>query len=148
MCQNLDLRFLPFIAFCHVFFPAFFLLCWLSVLLSSLLFLLFLSSFVFPFFFALILYLCFSHVVSSLAYPNLFGNKRLGCWWCCCCCCSKLSNHFYYVICAFTYRMVESDIILWYIQSHVWGIIYAVGSSVATVQTPQRPFPCDGSERS
>ena len=26
-----------------------------------------------------------AHVVSSLAYPNLLGTKRLGC--CCCCCC-------------------------------------------------------------
>jgi hypothetical protein len=32
---------------------------------------------------------------------------------------------------------------LLYIQSHVWGIIYVVGRSVATVQTPWRPFPCD-----
>jgi hypothetical protein len=28
-------------------------------------------------------------VVSSLAYPNLLGTKRLGC--CCCCCCCLLS---------------------------------------------------------
>jgi hypothetical protein len=27
-----------------------------------------------------------AHVVSSLAYPNLLGTKRLGC---CCCCCMK-----------------------------------------------------------
>jgi hypothetical protein len=39
--------------------------------------------------------------------------------------------------------MVESDIVLLYIQSHVWEIIYLVGPSVATVQTPWRPFPCD-----
>jgi hypothetical protein len=39
--------------------------------------------------------------------------------------------------------MVESDIILFYIRSRVWEIIYAVGPSVATVQTPRRPFPCD-----
>jgi hypothetical protein len=25
-------------------------------------------------------------VVSSLAYPNLLGTKRLGCCCCCCCC--------------------------------------------------------------
>jgi hypothetical protein len=31
--------------------------------------------------------------------------------------------------------MVESDI--------VWGIIYAVGPNVVTLQTPQRPFPSD-----
>jgi hypothetical protein len=36
--------------------------------------------------------------------------------------------------------MVESDI--------VSGIIYAVGPSVATVLTPQRPFPCDDRGRS
>jgi hypothetical protein len=39
--------------------------------------------------------------------------------------------------------MVESDFVLLYIQSCVWGIIYAVGPNVATVQTPRRPFPCD-----
>jgi hypothetical protein len=61
---------------------------------------------------------------------------------------SKLYNHFSYVICAFIYRMVESDIVLLYIQSRVWGIIYAVRPSVATVQTPHRPFPYDGMERS
>jgi hypothetical protein len=35
--------------------------------------------------------------------------------------------------------MVESDIVLLYIRSHVWGIIYVVGSGVVAVQTPQRP---------
>jgi hypothetical protein len=44
--------------------------------------------------------------------------------------------------------MIESDIVLLYIRSHVWGIIYAVGPIVATVQTPQRPFPCDDRRRS
>jgi hypothetical protein len=39
--------------------------------------------------------------------------------------------------------MVESDIVLLYIQSHIWEIIYAVGPSVITVQTPRRPFPYD-----
>jgi hypothetical protein len=43
--------------------------------------------------------------------------------------------------------MVESDIVLLYIRSCVRGIIYAVGPSVATVQTPQRPFPCDVRQR-
>jgi hypothetical protein len=46
---------------------------------------------------------------------------------------SKLSKHISYVISAFTYRMVASDIVLLYIRSHVWGIIYAVGPSVVTV---------------
>jgi hypothetical protein len=39
--------------------------------------------------------------------------------------------------------MVESDIILLYVWSRVWGIIYVVGPSVATIQTPWRPFPSD-----
>jgi hypothetical protein len=39
--------------------------------------------------------------------------------------------------------MVESDIALLYIPSHVWGIIYAMGPGVATVQTPRRPFSYD-----
>jgi hypothetical protein len=53
--------------------------------------LVFLSPFVFLFFFALVLYLFFSHVVSCLAYPNLLGNKRLGC--CCCCQTSLAGEH-------------------------------------------------------
>jgi hypothetical protein len=61
---------------------------------------------------------------------------------------SKLSNHFCYVLCAFTYRMVASDIALLYIQSRVWRIIYTVGPSVVTIQTPRRPFPCYDSGRS
>jgi hypothetical protein len=87
-----------FIVFCQSFFSffsslfAFFLL---SVLLSFLLlpnWFLFLSSFVFP----LLFRHCFipvslTHVVSSLAYPNLLGTKRLGC--CCCCCCCRWSEH-------------------------------------------------------
>jgi hypothetical protein len=32
---------------------------------------------------------------------------------------SKLSNHFSYVICACTYHMIESDIVLLYIRSRV-----------------------------
>jgi hypothetical protein len=35
--------------------------------------------------------------------------------------------------------MVESDIVLLYIWSHIWGIIYAVEPGVVTIQTPQRP---------
>jgi hypothetical protein len=80
-----------FIVFCQSFFSffspifAFFLL---SILLSFLLlsnWFLFLSSFVFP----LLFRHCFipvslDHVVSSLAYPNLLGTKRLGC--CCMLC--------------------------------------------------------------
>jgi hypothetical protein len=45
--------------------------------------------------------------------------------------------------------MVESDTVLLYIRSHVWGIIYAVGPSVETVQTPppRRPLPRDVRQR-
>jgi hypothetical protein len=43
--------------------------------------------------------------------------------------------------------MIESDIVLLYIWFRVWGIIYAVGPSVVTVQTPRRPFPYDGRGR-
>jgi hypothetical protein len=43
----------------------------------------FLSSFIFFLFFALVLYF-FCHVILSLDYHNLLGNKRLG--YCCCCC--------------------------------------------------------------
>jgi hypothetical protein len=39
--------------------------------------------------------------------------------------------------------MVEPDIVLLYIRFRVRGIIYVVGSGVATVWTLQRPFPCD-----
>jgi hypothetical protein len=43
--------------------------------------------------------------------------------------------------------MVESDIILLYRWSCVGGILYAVGPSVKTVQTPQMPFPYDVRQR-
>jgi hypothetical protein len=39
--------------------------------------------------------------------------------------------------------MAELDMVLLYIWSHALGIIYALGPSVVTVQTPRRPFPCD-----
>jgi hypothetical protein len=39
--------------------------------------------------------------------------------------------------------MIESDFVLLYIRSCVWGIIYAVRPGVAIVQTPQRSFPYD-----
>jgi hypothetical protein len=37
--------------------------------------------------------------------------------------------------------MVESDIVLLYIRSHVWGVIYVVGPGVVAVQTPRGLFP-------
>jgi hypothetical protein len=68
---------LPFVKF----FPAPFSLFDLAFYyLFSLLFG-FLSPFVFPSF-SLLFCTCLAHVVSSLTYPNLLGNKRLDC--CCC----------------------------------------------------------------
>jgi hypothetical protein len=43
--------------------------------------------------------------------------------------------------------MIELDIVLLYIRSYVWGIFYAVGHGVATLQTPRRYFPCDVRQR-
>jgi hypothetical protein len=43
--------------------------------------------------------------------------------------------------------MIELDIVLLYIWSYVWGIFYAVGHGVATLQTPRRYFPCDVRQR-
>jgi hypothetical protein len=43
-----------------------------------------------PFFFVLVLSLFFlAYAVSSLAYPNLLGNKMIGCY---CCYCIKLTT--------------------------------------------------------
>jgi hypothetical protein len=82
MCQNLNLRFLPFIAFYQVFFPALFHFFDLAFYCLFSFFIWFFYGPLFsPYFFALVLYLFFAHVVSSLAYPNLLGNKWLGC--CC-----------------------------------------------------------------
>jgi hypothetical protein len=91
MCRNLDLRFLFLLSSVKVFFPFFcpFSLFFLSVLLSFLLlsnWFLFLSFFVFPLLFQhYFIPVSLAHVISSLAYPNLLGTKRLGC--CCSCCC-------------------------------------------------------------
>jgi hypothetical protein len=41
----------------------------------------------FPYFSLLFCTCFFAHVISSLAYPNLLGNKRLDC----CCCCFRVS---------------------------------------------------------
>jgi hypothetical protein len=88
MCQDLDLGSLLFYyLFCQIFFFLFahFHFLWLSVFLPFPPFLIgFLSPFVSP----LLFHPCFVSVfllmwVSSLAYPNLLGTKRLG--WCCCC---------------------------------------------------------------
>jgi hypothetical protein len=59
-----------------LFIHTFFLSVWLSFLLFSLVF--YRPSF------SSLFYPCFlAHVVSYLAYPNLFGTKRLGCCYCC-----------------------------------------------------------------
>jgi hypothetical protein len=94
MCRNLDLWFLLF--YCLLskfFFPPLFAFFLLSVLLSFLFlsnWFFFLSSFVFPLlFWHCFIHVSLAHVVSSLAYPNLLGTKRLGC---CCCCINVLTE--------------------------------------------------------
>jgi hypothetical protein len=97
MCRNLDLRFLLFYCLLSKFFFFFsapFRFFLLSILLSFFIFLLnwflFLSSFVFPLLFRhCFILVSLDHVVSSLAYPNLLGTKRLGC---CCCCCTQFAG--------------------------------------------------------
>jgi hypothetical protein len=85
------------------FFSAHFSFFWLSVLLS---FLLFWFDFFIALCFLLLFHFCFvpfffAYVVSSLAYPNLLGNKMFGC--CCCCykehiCCDIVSKYQLYLI--------------------------------------------------
>jgi hypothetical protein len=81
-----------FIAFCQSFFPffrPFSLFFLLSVLLFFSLcrigFCFYRPSFFLFFFNIVFIPVSLAHVVSSLAYPNLLGTKRLGCcccWWC------------------------------------------------------------------
>jgi hypothetical protein len=74
------------------FFPAPFSLFLLSVLLHFLLFIWFFYCPLFSPSFLLLFCTCFfAHVLSSLAYPNLLGNKRLGC----CHCCIKSYTHYF-----------------------------------------------------
>jgi hypothetical protein len=80
MCQNHDLQFLLFyylfIKFFHVPFHFFDLTFCRIFFFFDLIFYRHLFSL-----FSLLFYPCFfSHVVLSLAYPNLLKNKRLGCW--------------------------------------------------------------------
>jgi hypothetical protein len=80
MCQNLDLRFLLFYCLFTKDFMSIFTF-FLSVLLYFLLFIWFYHTSLSPFLFVLILSMFLAHVISSLAYPNLLGTKRLVC--CC-----------------------------------------------------------------
>jgi hypothetical protein len=84
MCQNLNLRFFPFYClFSSFFLPLFaFLICrFIAFTPFSICFFI---AFCFPPSFSLLFYPYFlAHVVSSLPYPNLLGNKRLGCYCCC-----------------------------------------------------------------
>jgi hypothetical protein len=87
MCRNLDLRFLLFYCLLSIFFHLFslsffglafyclFSFCRIGFCFYRLSFSLF--------FFDIVLFMFFlAHVISSLVYPNLLGNKMLGC--CCC----------------------------------------------------------------
>jgi hypothetical protein len=70
-----------FIVFLSKFFFCSFSLFWLSVLLSFLDLIFYRPSFP-PSFHPCFVPIFLAHVVSSLAYPNLLGTKKLGC--CCC----------------------------------------------------------------
>jgi hypothetical protein len=85
MCQNIVLRFLPFIAFYQVFFSTPFRFFDLAFYCLFSFFDLVFIVLCFPPSFSLLFCPCFflAHVVSSLAYPNLLGNKRLGGCGCC-----------------------------------------------------------------
>jgi hypothetical protein len=86
MCQNLDLWLLPFIVFCQVFslplFRFFDLAFYCLFHFFDLAFYYFLSGF--PLLFRSYFVPFLSHVVPSLVYANLLGNKMLGCYCCCC----------------------------------------------------------------
>jgi hypothetical protein len=109
-----------------VFFSTLFrFLFWLSVLLSFLPlsnWFLFLSFFVFPLlFWHCFIYVSLAHVVSSLAYPNLLGTKRLGC-----CCCSHyfVQNN---ILCPFLISStpkVPANIVLIHVETsrHRWEV--------------------------
>jgi hypothetical protein len=79
MCQNLDLRFLPFYCFFVKNFPAPFRFLDLAFYcLFSVFDLVSYHTLFSPFFFVLVLSLFFlAHMASSLAYPNLLGNESL-----------------------------------------------------------------------
>jgi hypothetical protein len=84
MCQNLDIRFLPFYCLFVKFFPAPFRFLDLAFYC---IFSFFDSVFYRPLFSSLLFHSCFipiflAHVVLSLAYPNLLGNKMRSS--CCC----------------------------------------------------------------
>jgi hypothetical protein len=76
------------------FFHAPFSLFLLSILLHFLLFYLFFIVLCFPLLFRSCFIAVFVHMVPSLAYPNLLGNKRLGCYCCCCMVQHQMNTHF------------------------------------------------------
>jgi hypothetical protein len=132
MCQNLDLRFLLFIVFCQVFFPVPFSFFLLSVLLSFLLFLIwFFYRPLFSPYFSLVFCNCyfFTHVVSSLAYPNLLGNKRLDC--CCCCCILSMSLDRNKSVCLETMNVAVGPMLQ--VQSLLTSVVFIVSTSVSAL---------------
>jgi hypothetical protein len=75
-----------FIVFCQSFFPAPFHFFFAFYCLFSYCRIVFLSSFTFLLLFRhYFIPVSLARVVSSLAYPNLLGTKRLGC-----CCCTRV----------------------------------------------------------
>jgi hypothetical protein len=97
MCQNLDLWFLLFIVFCQVFsLLLFFFFDLVFYYLFPFLDLVFYHSFVFSFFHFYFVPVFFTHVISSLTYPNLLENKMLNC--CCYCIVYFNYNIIYYIM--------------------------------------------------
>jgi hypothetical protein len=86
MCLNLDLWFILFYCLFVKFFPVPF-----HIFDLAFYYLFFFFDLIFyrhlvsrPFFFVLVVSVFLAHVILSLTYPNLLGNKRLS--GCCCCC--------------------------------------------------------------
>jgi hypothetical protein len=83
--------------------------------------------FLFPYFFILV---SLAHVVSSLAYPNLLGTKRL----CCCCCCRLLHRLHSRKICLANYERGQAKCrnFINYTHEYLWSISYKVWGWVLT----------------
>jgi hypothetical protein len=87
MCRNLDLRFLVFYCLLSKFFSRAFSLSFFGLAFYCLFSFCRIGFCFYRLSFSLLFSHCFihvslAHVISSLAYPNLLGTKRLGC--CCC----------------------------------------------------------------
>jgi hypothetical protein len=76
-------------------------------------------------------------VVSSLAYPNLLGNKRLGC-----CCCRRLHNYqlaIYLAIITSFHQIVQ--ITTFNISMVLHGTVAEGNSAVSILKADAKPNP-------